>query len=401
MNQSGTNNSGTIFIVSNASCGDVSVQLMQARNEYDVMRQFLLKADPNTYYCGEIGLKSTHYNSLIAALIQARHADKEGINGCKSGYNPFTASGDLSDLEIFLRPDDKKSENISEGTSESTGEGNDESINDTHESASSVAKMKRIHYLIANLSDRDTALLFRYLYTGGYGEQCGNPGKEWTTIEITQPDIGNIQMVPVLPVDPACAHYNNIHYILANARLRKMKAREKILVNLLANTPEYTAYIDGHCDDEDCEYCEDFAYTNSACKNKIPRKERQRRGRKNMVLTDPTIKKIVAAQKSAENKTEDVAELEMIASNYLKGPFRYVTIDCCIDECTVADIAPDLLPLKPFHDGFPTLEPPPLTVDFSKCHICSSHVCPEHWKLIRIPNIRQMQKVCVTCIPRK
>lgn len=38
--------------------------------------------------------------------------------------------------------------------------------------------------ILSNLSEKKINVLFHYMFTGGFGHQTGNPGKEWVTIRI-------------------------------------------------------------------------------------------------------------------------------------------------------------------------------------------------------------------------
>ena len=96
---------------------------------------------PKEYYCKEIGIVCNPSNALLIAVLMARTMRETNnlnhINWPKS-LGAFSMLCGLTTNEI-----------------------------------------------IAILPDKYIDMLFEYAFTGGRGEQCGNPGSEWTTFEIT------------------------------------------------------------------------------------------------------------------------------------------------------------------------------------------------------------------------
>ena len=362
------NTQGTIFIVSTASCGDVRAELIRAHNHYDIMRHFLLKSHPNEYYCSEFKLEKTRRNALLAAVMRARYADQPGRNGCSAGYNGFTIpNNSLGNLEIFLQYPEVD--------------------------------------IIANLSDRDVELAFQYMYTGGYGEQSGIPGKEWNTVEITRMNMGNIQVVEPLRTDPRCGHYDNTHYVLASTKLRKFMRRKELLEKLVRDTSGYKQWVGtDECEENSSEEYSDKS-NNDKSNNDMTNNDNNttRPLAVPAGITDLVIRKVVEAQIALEKVTYEVSELEYIARMYLEctsshvNTRRYITVYCCMDECDNADIAPDVVRIDEATDIY--VPEPEHT--FTVCYLCSCMVCEHHTVMKRIPNVRVLQNVCYTCAKLK
>lgn len=126
------------FIIVDASCGYVTTQIVSAKSRIDVMRSILLSdyTNPNSeYFLRDSGLNSGEF--LLAAIIGA-WSNKE--------------------------PDEKLTPDDAMPFIDAQGHTNEE--------------------LIASLPDSAVETLFEYAFSGGEGEQCGNPGKEWVTITV-------------------------------------------------------------------------------------------------------------------------------------------------------------------------------------------------------------------------
>jgi rubredoxin len=124
------------FMITTASCGTVTTRFVTARNAIDVKRALLVNcwSPNNSYFYEKLGLKEKE--KVLAILI--------GIQAEKSFFDLTPADiGALDNLRGF----------------------SDEQV-------------------IAILPDESIEVLFTFAFTGGEGEQEGNPGKEWQTITV-------------------------------------------------------------------------------------------------------------------------------------------------------------------------------------------------------------------------
>jgi len=88
------------------------------------------------------------------------------INNCGEVENKFISTEKLSDIQkLYLL------ECIN----------NPEMIN--YLNNANICKINKKEKLL-KLSDEKIEALFKYMFTGGFGYQWGNPGKEWVTIDI-------------------------------------------------------------------------------------------------------------------------------------------------------------------------------------------------------------------------
>jgi len=133
-------NGEKIYVISEASCGDSGTEMVSARNITDVQKMLLAsRYCPNEYYCEDINLPKTNANALLCAILRSQ-AEVERYEYVKTPTS----------LGKYRK-----------------------------RTKTSFAKH------IALLDEHETDKLFIYAFTGGEGEQHGNPGKEWTTISIT------------------------------------------------------------------------------------------------------------------------------------------------------------------------------------------------------------------------
>lgn len=131
------------YVISESCCGDASTSIVSSRSKADVCRMLLMTRYHAISPDNEaLGLKETDANMCLAALVTEMTPGDH--------YNHVETPTELGRYEKFR--DLSKPE------------------------------------LLANLSDADIEVLFKYAFSGGYGEQRGDPGKEWTTIEVARLD---------------------------------------------------------------------------------------------------------------------------------------------------------------------------------------------------------------------
>jgi hypothetical protein len=157
----------TPFMITTASCGTVTTRFVTARNAIDVKRALLVNcwSPNNSYFYEKLGLKEKE--KVLAILI--------GIQAEKSFFDLTPADiGALDNLRGF----------------------SDEQV-------------------IAILPDESIEVLFTFAFTGGEGEQEGNPGKEWQTIT----------------VEPLCPTFVSIYkeFNAANVITEDLKRRQKLV----------------------------------------------------------------------------------------------------------------------------------------------------------------------------
>ena len=130
------------FIVSTACCGDASSYTAHADCEADIAYHYLLKAYYNTYYCKGWPDEKTQDTALRAYLAKSN-------------------------------------------------------IRTEYEAKHMRARKKES--ILKTLCDDEIMELFRYMYTGGYGNQSGIPGKEWETVEIKEQQENDYKVFPSRP----------------------------------------------------------------------------------------------------------------------------------------------------------------------------------------------------------
>ncbi len=128
------NVSDKIFIVSISCCGDVKTKYYTSKSIFDVYRLFLIKRySPNPfYYCQAKEIEYSNEVPIKELLI----------------FEAMRCQPDI-DIDIDLLKGLSKKE------------------------------------VIMNFENHTVKSLFDYAFTGGEGDQSGNPGKEWTTITVT------------------------------------------------------------------------------------------------------------------------------------------------------------------------------------------------------------------------
>lgn len=127
------------YIISKAIAGDASTDIVMARSDVDVMRALLMSdySEPRwTTYAGAPKVDRIDGYPAVLALMTSG----------KDSYTLLTPQ----DTAIFANARDRSNEQI-----------------------------------VASLPDAVIEKLFEFVFTGGYGEQSGIPGKEWKTITVT------------------------------------------------------------------------------------------------------------------------------------------------------------------------------------------------------------------------
>jgi hypothetical protein len=394
----------SMYMVSNACCGDSSTSLYRAPSEYAIMRELLLTSHPNQCHCEEIGLEMSDSAALLAAVVRAREAVKPHHSSGKMGYNNFTVTegkDKLIGLEVFVGRD--------------------------------------TDYIIANLSDKDIKLLFEYMYTGGFGDQSGTPGKEWGTYDITPLDTSNCTTVQEMEKDRSIGYYDNIHYILAQTQIVKLSTRRDLLIDLLRSTSGYLKYekcrdglcghvredsgtiiIDADSNGSDEDRDEDHDSKDHDSKDHDSKdhdskdhdskdhdsKENEcwRNAPRTLYTTavklESAIQKIAESQKCVDELRKQIGDLEFIAGNYVQGTTQYATRECSLDDCTHVEYSPNLLAVKSFDDTTEhttdTVQTPPSDNILKQCKKCDSPYCSSHLKPKRIGH-REFIYVCPSC----
>ena len=151
-----------LFVVSESICGEAKTSFFQSTNILHVKKYLLLNYHPNSYYCTFFDLHQSKENALLSAVLMARESVKKDRYGMEYGWNSL----------------DKPHENNIDKLSKFF----DSSFLD----------------VISQLQKSDIDNLFKFAFTGGFGEQCGIPGKEWHTISITEFDMDSIQIIKPL-----------------------------------------------------------------------------------------------------------------------------------------------------------------------------------------------------------
>jgi len=125
------------FVISMASCGEAKTSIMTACSTVDVKRAILFQEwRPNgSYFYQNLGLRENQ--QMFAVLV--------GVCSSKGNFWKLTPA-DIGKLEALRELDDEM--------------------------------------LLAVLPDDLIEELFNFAFTGGEGEQTGNPGEEWTTITV-------------------------------------------------------------------------------------------------------------------------------------------------------------------------------------------------------------------------
>lgn len=138
------------FIITTASCGDARTRIVTARSAVDVKRALLAEEwSPNAeYFYDQLGLplpEREHAGHPIYDRNQQLFAVLVGVLSGKERFWDLTPR-DIGQLDILRHLDYKTT--------------------------------------LATLPDHIIEKLFEFAFTGGEGEQRGNPGKEWTTITV-------------------------------------------------------------------------------------------------------------------------------------------------------------------------------------------------------------------------
>jgi hypothetical protein len=177
------------FIVTTSECGEPHTEFYSGKSRESVMRFIILeerRVNYNTIHCSEIHMPETQTNALIVAILRARKANQTTPGGWgKFGDNSFKLEDDidLGEFEPFFD--------------------------------------KSPRYIVSNLLNSDVKLLFKYLFTGGYGDQSGNPGKEWTTISVKKFRLDKIQVTEP-ESDPEITYFDNTEYDFVAAKLKRL-----------------------------------------------------------------------------------------------------------------------------------------------------------------------------------
>lgn len=150
-----------LFAISESSCGDAKTTFVKSSTLSHVKRYLLLNYHPNDYYCTEFNLDQNRENALLCAIVRSHASMKKDRWGMEAGYNHVDVENkDIGSLSKYL----------------------DWSFND----------------IIAEIPKSDIDALFQYAFTGGFGEQSGNPGKEWHTFTIQEFNESDIRVIEPL-----------------------------------------------------------------------------------------------------------------------------------------------------------------------------------------------------------
>ena len=118
---------------------DCFTEFFTSRSITDIKRMLLItEYFPNDYYCRQFGLENSKSNAFLTAL-------------CFASNKSENRKHQLKDLGKY-----------------------------------SILKDYTAAVIVSTISDEDVNALFEYAFTGGEGEQYGNPCKDWTTITVTE-----------------------------------------------------------------------------------------------------------------------------------------------------------------------------------------------------------------------
>ena len=152
----------SIFVISESCCGNANTSFLKSSDIVHIKRHLLLKHRFNTYFCTYFNLNESPEYALLAAVLLARQSVTIDRYGTQRGWDGNH------------KPDSSNINTLSKYFNSSSSD------------------------IIAALPKSDIDKLFTYAFTGGFGEQSGNPGKEWNTITITEFDESLIQTIEPL-----------------------------------------------------------------------------------------------------------------------------------------------------------------------------------------------------------